>query len=97
MMPPPVGALTYNLRLGTSSGANDVFTALTRAKGQRFVPDAGNRGSCRTLIFYRTPVIIGPCNASIRVWLRPRLLLNNHSSPHRRIWPKHACNRCQDE
>ncbi len=46
----PVDALTYNLRLGTHPGANDVFTALSRTDGQRLVSSAGNRDGCRTLI-----------------------------------------------
>lgn len=43
-------ALTYNVRVGTSPGAEDVLAAMARADGTRLVPKIGNAGHSRRLV-----------------------------------------------
>lgn len=40
----PSPALSYNLRVGRSSGAGDVLSAMSESTGRRLVPDFGNVG-----------------------------------------------------
>jgi hypothetical protein len=42
--PNQAGGLTYNLRVGTTSGLSDVVSPLSLADGRRLVPRAGNAG-----------------------------------------------------
>ena len=43
------GALTYNVRIGTSSGASDVFSSHALPNGKRLLPLSGNADESQTL------------------------------------------------
>ncbi len=40
----PVSGLTYNLRVGTSPGAADIFSAMSDSSGRQLLPQKGNAG-----------------------------------------------------
>ncbi len=48
-------ALSYNLRLGTSSGGSQAVPPLSRSSGYRLVPALGNTGPARTAIVELSP------------------------------------------
>ena len=52
----PVAALTYNIRVGTTSGGSEVISPLSRSNGVRLVPQDGNVGERTTYTIVGLPV-----------------------------------------
>lgn len=55
--------LTYNLRVGTRPGANDVVASMSLADGTRLVPASGNAGFALS-----RRVLLGPVDADVLYW-----------------------------
>jgi len=98
--PAPTAALTYNLRLGTAPGGNDVMSAMSATDGFRRVPTSGNAGtrlSWEILVTPPPPVTYcsvqavdgsfagGPFTPEITVSVPPTGAEGNHASGSSRL------------